>query len=82
MNQSKRKHPESRIRTRIIKRRVWRGVVRVDENDYGDVRLNDFEGWHVDVGFDSKRPDCVWILLDDGRGLMASRVIKRGYKVL
>lgn len=76
MNQSKRKHPGSKIRIRIIKRRVWRGVIRVDDNDYADQRLREYEGCHVDVGFDPKRPEYVWVRLDDGRGLMASKVVK------
>ncbi|WP_027358985.1 Mu transposase C-terminal domain-containing protein [Desulforegula conservatrix] len=71
----------SKVRIRIIKRRVWKGVIRVDENDYADQRLREYEGCQVDVGFDPKKPEFVWIRLDDGRGLMASRVVKRNLDI-
>ena len=51
---------------------------RVEGNEYSDFRLGEYEGAHVGIGFDPKRPECVWVHLDDGHGLMAQRVRNQG----
>ncbi|WP_027358405.1 Mu transposase C-terminal domain-containing protein [Desulforegula conservatrix] len=67
------------MKARIIKHRIWKGEVRVMGKIYADKRMKDLEGEHVAVGYDPRDDSRVWLALDNGRGLMARKVIKRQY---